>query len=326
MCRSGCIVLPGLLILTFCLQIYPAAAIAVTRECSACHRCISYDMNGNCNECGEYDERYCNLIEIEVIDQGCEYFKALYRYTLKEYACPVADGMYENYIEPACSDYDLNYRECYNWLTQHSSVFFAAICDWPSDLQSAIYAAGIPDCLATDAFGDGSPLPPSECQEFLDWCEAEMGRNADIKCAEYGFTGTAYDNCISVCESMIGYSLETVVSDPMSDGVCMSCGGGEYYYYDSMSESCQPCGAGTYQTKKRHLETSCMSCLDGYYNGNIGASKCTECPLYSGNANNVHSSGNRNSIDTCYIDKTVEQTDNIGTFIHAGNCGYSLTK
>lgn len=339
MCRSGCIVLPGLLILTFCLQTYPAVALVVTPECPECHRCTVYDMKGNCTRC-EPDERFCGLVEIEIIEQGCAYFKSLYSYTRKEDACPVAPGMYENYIEPACSKYDLNYRECYEWLEQYSSVFFAAICDLSFDMQSAIYAAEIPDCLATDDVGDGSPLAPSECQEFLDWCNTDNNwTGASLKCTEYGFTGTAYDNCISVCEGMNNIAIEMVISDPISDGVCMPCGAGEYFYYDSMLELCKPCDAGTYQTEERHLETSCptcpagkyslngatscISCQDGYYNDKIGASKCIQCPV-DGNGNVAHSSGNRDSLNTCYIDKTVEQKDNIGTFIHADACAIQL--
>ncbi|MFQ6702865.1 MAG: hypothetical protein ACLRFO_01515 [Alphaproteobacteria bacterium] len=340
MCKSGCIVLLRLLILTFCLQTYPAVAIAATPGCSECHRCTEYDKNGNCTNC-EPDERYCSLVEIEVIEQGCAYFKSLYRYTLTDAACPVAPGNYENYIEPVCSSYDFNYSECYRWLEQHSSVFFAAICDWPSDMQSAIYAAGIPDCLATDSLGDGSPLRPTECQEFLDWCDTGSNwSSASSKCTDYGFTGTAYDNCISVCENMKGIEIDAVVSDPRSEGVCVACGVGEYFYYDGMLvESCNPCDAGTYQAKERHLETSCptcpagkyslngaascTSCLDGYYNDMTGAWKCTKCPV-DGNGDVAHSSAPRDSINTCYIEATVEQTDAIGTFRHAEDCAIQL--
>ena len=339
MCRSGCIVLLRLLILTFCLQTYPAVALVVTPECSDCHRCTAYDRDGNCTKC-EYDESFCGLVEIEVIKQGCAYFKSLYRYTLKEYACPVAPANYDSFIEPACSTHDSDYSECYGWLEQYSPVFFAAICDWPLDMQSAIDAAGIPNCLATEDFGDGSPLTPTECQDFLDWCNTDNNSTgAAGKCLEYGFTGTAYDNCIYVCENMNNIAIEMVVSSPMSDGVCMPCGAGEYYYYDSMLESCKPCDAGTYRTEERHLETSCLtcsagkyslrgatsctSCPNGYYNDKIGASKCTACPV-DGNGNVARSSGNRDSINTCFIDKTVEQTDDIGTFIHADACAIRL--
>lgn len=198
----------------------------------------------------------------------------------------------------------------------------------------------IPNCLATDALGDGSPLTPTECQEFLDWCGTDNNwTSASSECTKYGFTGTAYENCIRVCVEMNNIAIDVVVSDPSSVGVCMPCGVGEYFYIDDTSESCNPCDAGTYRTEERHLEGSCIecpegtfspggaasctSCPDGYYNNMPGASECTKCHV-DGNGDVAHSSEPRDSINTCYIEATVEQTDAIGTFRHAEDCAIQL--
>ena len=270
----------------------------VQQHCADCYKCVAYNSTSGCTAC-EYDVNYCNGPQVAVCEEACTYFKPLYSTVLSGGHCSsgsVPTGEYDTLIEQACS----GDSECATCLRPRSGIYFSAICDsadlvegsvMATDrLSAAIELAGIENCSAYDFGGDiggdiggieiigsGDPLPPDQCQELLDWCNTDDNwENAESKCTGLGFKDETFENCVAVCQNMKDDPLATVIQSDGSEGVCLACGGGEYY--DEASESCNNCAAGTAQSASfgRHIRTSCTQCLAGTYSF-VGASECTKC-------------------------------------------------
>lgn len=268
------------------------------QDCADCYRCVSYNSVSGCTEC-VYDVNYCRGIEELYCPDACAYFKSLYSTVWNAGYCSnangsVPSGAYNMLISQACS----GDTDCTSCLRDKSTRYFSAICDSAelaagsmiatNRLAAAIELAGIKDCAAFDIgdeefgeveiIGSGEPLPPDQCQELLDWCNTDGNwGDAEGKCTELGFTGETFDNCVRLCQDMMDYPLATVIQFGASEGVCLACGGGEYY--DDASESCKECAIGTVQSAStgRHLRTSCTACSPGYYSDTTGRTYCLEC-------------------------------------------------
>ena len=263
------------------------------QECADCYRCVSYNSVSGCTECVR-DVNYCMGVESLHCPEACTYFRSLYNTVLDGDYCSsgsVPGGSYNTLITTAC----FGDSTCTSCLQDKSTRYFSAICDSAELIEGSLLVtnrfeaatelAGIEDCSAlkdedwgeVEVGGSGEPLPPDQCQELLDWCNTDGNwATADVKCLEFGFTGETYDNCITMCQDMMDYPLETVITFAASEGVCLACGGGEYY--DAASESCTKCAAGTAQSASigRHIRTSCTNCSAGTYSM-VGASECTKC-------------------------------------------------
>lgn len=269
----------------------------VQQDCADCYKCVAYNSTTGCTEC-EYDVNYCMGLEIMDCPEACTYFKSLYSTVLNGGYCSsssgsVPTGAYNMLISQACS----GDSSCASCLQSNSTRYFSAICD-SADLSAgsvivtlrlaaAIELSGIANCslFKDEDFGEveiggsGEPLPPDQCQELLDWCNTDGNWGAaEGKCTELGFTGETFDNCVTMCQDMMDYPLATVITFAASEGVCLACGGGEYY--DEASESCKECALGTAQSASigRHLRTSCTECSPGYYSDSTGRTYCLACP------------------------------------------------
>ena len=272
----------------------PTSASGAIQMCADCYKCVAYNPTSGCLQCVR-DDNYCLIGGIMACEEECTHFKSLYQTVLSGGHCSsgsVPFGDRDTLIEQACSEES----SCISCLEPGSATYFSAICDsaelaegsiMATDrLMAAILLAGIEDCQPFDIDGDiggggivvggsGDPLPPDQCQELLDWCKTNW-ENAESKCRGLGFEDETFDNCVVVCQNMKDDPLATVIQSDGSEGVCLACGGGEYY--DEASESCNNCAAGTAQSASigRHIRTSCTECLAGTYSW-VGASECTKC-------------------------------------------------
>ncbi|MFQ6702866.1 MAG: hypothetical protein ACLRFO_01520 [Alphaproteobacteria bacterium] len=273
----------------------PTSASGAIQMCDDCYKCVAYNSTSGCTDC-ERDVNYCNNLEVMDCPDACTHFKSLYSTVLSGGHCSsgsVPTGDRDTLISQACS----GASSCISCLEAKSTKYFSAICDsaelaagsiMATDrLMAAIVLSGIEDCPVLDGeggyiggievIGSGDPLPPDQCQELLDWCNTDDNwENAESKCTGLGFKDETFDNCVVVCQNMKDDPLATVIQSDGSEGVCLACGGGEYY--DEASESCNNCAAGTAQSASigRHIRTSCTQCSAGTYSF-VGASECTKC-------------------------------------------------
>lgn len=266
----------------------------VKQDCADCYRCVSYNSVSGCTEC-VYDVNYCN-VDVMYCPEACTYFKSLYSTVWNAGYCSnangsVPSGAYSMLISQACS----GDTQCTSCLQNQSRRYFSAICDSAElsegsllvtdRLVAAIQLSGIENCSPIkdgdfgeiEIIGSGEPLPPDQCQELLDWCNTDGNWGAaELKCSQYGFEDEALQNCIDLCENLMGHQIEDVIDNSFTIGVCIACGGGEYY--DAASESCTACSAGTAQSASivRHIRTSCTECSAGTYSM-VGATECMKC-------------------------------------------------
>ena len=60
--------------------------------------------------------------------------------------------------------------------------------------------------------------------------------------------------------------------------ILKSCGTGQWWEDGMFWDECHKCGAGRYQDKNRHQDTSCKACPVGYYTWHTSDWECYKCP------------------------------------------------